>query len=534
MSDERAAPDGKAAAREDRPSGSGEDSELLERIRGLEEEIGRLRERNKDLEEENEIFRDALRTKGIDIENLLAANKELRFRVSMNSSNSSKPPSTDGYAKPKPRSLRAKTGRKPGGQPGHAGHNMTIPHEPDLFEEHLPARCGGCPRKDGCKADGMLSCSDRRYVVDVVTTTVVTEHSLFEARCPMGDAGESVIRGRFPDGVSAHVQYGSGTRAIVSVLDTNGAMSDSRISTLMRDLFGITLSPGTVVSMTSECADAVRGTVEKVRREIAGSPVGNFDETGARVNGALRWIHVSSTPTCTHLTISEKRGKEGIDRNGVLPGFTGRAVHDCFTAYDGYTDATHAVCCAHLLRETIGIEELEPDHAWASAMKCLLLDMKSARDDAFDRGRSSLDRAAVRRFESIYDRVLELADTECPPPPPPEVRRRGRPKKGRERSLIERLSRRKDQVCRFIHDFAVPFDNNLAERDLRNIKTKLKVSGCFRSMDHAQDYLATTSYLSTAGKRGIGAVKALRLAFDGSPDTILGRDGIDPALASCD
>lgn len=520
MSEERPQPDGNNADHTSVNPSESNPSDPQEKIRQLEEKIRRLEEANDRLENENNVFRKVLRTAGVDIEKLLEENKELQFRVSMNSTNSSKPPSSDGYMKPKPKSLKVVTGRRPGGQPGHAGHHMVIPHEADQFVDHLPDRCVGCSKRDECISNGALRCGEKRHVVDVVTRTFVTEHRRFVAKCPMADVtSDAPVSGAFPEGVSAYVQYGNGVKVFVSALDTYGAMSDSRISTLTRELFDISLSPGTVVSMTKEFAENVNDTMEQVRRSIIGSDVANFDETGIRVGGKLYWAHTSSTPLYTYQTVSTKRGKEGIDHNGVLGEFEGNAVHDCFTPYDGYINAKHSHCCAHLLRELNGIDDLEPGRFWPTAFRHLLLDMKSARDAADEQGLTTLDRHTTRRFETVFDRILEMADMECPPRP--HTGKRGRPKKGRERSLIERLRKKKEQICRFMYDFRVPFDNNLAERDLRNIKTKVKVSGSFRSSECAQDYLTNMSYLSTARKRGINAIQSLKLAFSGRSDAIL-------------
>lgn len=204
---------------------------------------------------------------------------ELRRRVNMDSSNSSKPPSTDGFKRPKARSLRRRSGSRPGGQPGHMGHHMRVPHEPDSVVLYHPSECEGCPNRDSC-SESMFSPKESRYVVDIELRAKVTEHRILSVNgCPMCDG---VITGSFPENVSAHVQYGDSVATVVSLLNTYGAMSDSRISTVMCNLFDITISPGTIVSMVSKCAEKVGATLETIKERIIGSEVSHLDETGSR------------------------------------------------------------------------------------------------------------------------------------------------------------------------------------------------------------------------------------------------------------
>ena len=447
--------------------------------------------------------------------------KESVRKNRMDSTNSSKPPSSDGYRKPKPVSLRVKSGRRPGGQPGHAGRSMSVPHEPDEVIEHYPAECKGCSRLSECRSGSTFRCSESRYVVDAVMLTKVTEHRRIDAACPMASTESRPMSGSFPENVKAHVQYGDSFAIVAGLLDTYGAMSDSRISELMRAFFGVTLSPGTVVSMTKRCAEMVGPALPSIRESVIRSPVAHFDESGVRTGGTLEWIHNSSTDSFTYLTLSPKRGIIGIEENGVLPQFSGIAVHDCWSPYFRYEDVKHSVCCAHILRELKGIELNEPDRRWPGMFEYLLLSMKSAKEDAQARGENHLTDRDWDYYDWFYELALKVADMECPPPPEPTIKRRGRKNKGHERSLIERLGSLKNQLFLFAKDFQVPFDNNQAERDIRVAKIKTNVSGCFRSIEGAQCYLDITSYLSTARKHGIGMFDALTSAFNGKTDFIL-------------
>ena len=446
--------------------------------------------------------------------------KELRRQLDQNSQNSSKPPSSDGYRKPSPRSQRTKTGRKPGGQKGHQGSNMSIPHAPDEVMKHLPEKCKTCPYLTQClQDDKIFTCAEKRYTVDAVVTTKVTEHQSLKAEnCPCGEKTE---KGLFPEGVKAYVQYGDSVSVLVGLLNTYGAMSAMRIHVLIGSLLGVKLSTGTVTSMVSKCAKKVGKVLQKIKMLIEAGHVGHFDETGARTGGELHWVHNSSTDKYTYQTINKKRGKVGIDDNGVLLLFAGVAMHDCWSPYWKYEGIVHAICNAHLLRELTGIEEFEPDHTWATLFKTLLRSMKKAKERAEAKGKTELSYYLLHKFSQEYDRIMEIADKERPVPPDSPQKKRGRKKKGKERALIERLILLKDAVCLFIHDFKVPFDNNQAERDVRNVKTKIKVAGCFRTDKGAQDYLDVMSFLSTGRKHEVSVFDALTAAFAGNAEIVL-------------
>ena len=493
-----------------------DNKDLQNENKGLQKEKKGLEDRNKDLEIENEVFKKALETKGIKISELLEEIAELKRRVNMNSSNSSKPPSTDGFKKPRTRSLRKRSGRRPGGQPGHKGNNMTIHHEPDSIVLHHPSECNGCPNRDHC-SESMFSVKESRYVVDIEMRANVTEHRILCAKgCPKH---EKYIVGSFPENVSAHVQYGDSVSTLANILSTFGAVSDSRISTIMRNLFDITISPGTIVSMVSRCANKVRDRLGAIKNEIISSEVTHFDETGIRINGKTLWVHNSSTNKYTYLTVSDKRGRIGMDENGILPKFKGIAIHDCWSSYWKY-DLLHGLCNAHILRELKGIVDNRPEHQWPKLLCELLHDMKSAKDDAVGNDYDTVPLNILDSFDNRFHCIMEIAERECPPPPDPQVRRRGRRKVGKERALIERISANWVSMKRFVHDMRVPFDNNQAERDIRNVKIKVKVSGCFRSLQGAKNYLDITSYLSTAKKHGINEVKALNALSSGQSNII--------------
>ena len=271
--------------------------------------------------------------------------------------------------------------------------------------------------------------------------------------------------------------------------------------------------------MVKRCADSLSNTVEKIKHQMQASALGHFDETGTRVNKRLWWVHDASNCEYTYLAISTKRGFKGMEQCGVLTEFKGIAMHDCWASYWNYPDVTHAVCCAHLLRELTGIVENHPKQKWASAFIDLLLEMKKVKDKVVEKGKDSLSYYHYHKFEKQYGELIEQARKENPLS---EItpKKRGRKKKGKILALVERLANYKASVCLFIKNFMVPFDNNQAERGIRMIKVKTKVSGCFHTEDGARDYLKIMSYIGTAHKHGYNAYEAIKNAISGNPDFI--------------
>ena len=447
------------------------------------------------------------------LEKLDAANAkiaELEERLNKNSQNSSKPPSSDGYKKPSPKSLRKPSGKKQGGQSGHKGSTLKIAKEPTQTISHMPSQCAGCPRQAKCR--GRACVAETRYVADAAVDITLTAHESLELECPRRRLR---LRGSFPAGVNAPVQYGKTLNALVVAFHTVGAVSTNRIHELFGNVFGIPLSTGTVVKMVHNCAANVKPAMESVRDNIAAGALAHFDETGCRVNRHLCWVHVASTQSGTYLYFSDKRGSKGMDEGGVLPAFHGIAIHDCWAPYWKY-DMEHGICCAHLLRELNGVRENHPEQKWPSRFSKLLLDMKSAKAAAILAGQSGMDDAQYEKLMKRYDRIIKTACRENPEPQTAPGRR-GRRKRGKVLALIDRLRKYTDAVCLFIKNFAVPFDNNQAERDLRMVKVKTKVSGCFRTEEGCRDFLNILAYTSTAKKHHVNPFHAILLAVKGLP-----------------
>ena len=442
------------------------------------------------------------------IANLEQTIAELREQLSKNSRNSSKPPSSDGLKKPAPKSLRKPSGKSSGGQKGHKGVNYAVTRKPDAVISYMPKRCAGCPCFLTCLGNACVA--EVRHVVDAVVDVKVTAHKALEVSCPMQNKR---LKGDIPEEIKGFVQYGENLQALVIALNTVGAVSVNRVHEILGSVFGIPLSTGTISNMVSRFASKISGTVEQIRQHVSGAMVGHFDETGLHINGKLQYAHVASSDAYTYLYLHKKRGFEAMDAGGILPAYHGVAVHDCWRSYWHY-ETDHAVCCAHLLRELNGVQENHPKQAWAPAFSKLLLDMKAAKEQAIESNKQSLESEALQEFRQRYDAILKTGMEENPLPEKTPGKR-GPTKKGKVLSLIERLREYKGAVCLFIENFAVPFDNNQAERDLRMIKVKAKVTGGFRTEAGAQEYLTIMSYIGTAKKQGVNPFVAISHALIG-------------------
>lgn len=429
-----------------------------------------------------------------------------------NSKNSSKPPSSDGYAK-KPVSLRAKSGKKQGGQEGHAGSSLAQ-RKPDRIIGCMPSKCNKCPHHDECMERAEVT--ERRQVVDAVVRTEVVQYNKCRVtNCPIHGWSRD---GQFPEGINGPIQYGDNLQALTVALNTVGAVSISRTHEILANVFDVPLQAATIASMASRCAGKLGGAITEIGSRLVGSDVDNADETGVRVDKKLHWAHVLCNARYTLIRIHPKRGWGAMEDIGYLPKFHGVLVHDCWVPYWKHPGGiTHAVCCAHLLRELTGVEENHPDYTWPKKFKELLLAMKKARDRKAEGGDTELSRYYQHKFSRMYDEAIETAYAETPVPEPNPGKKKDRKKRGKVLALVDRLKEYKASVCLFIRDFAVPFDNNQAERDLRMTKAKTKISGCFRTIDGAQEYLDIMSYASTARKLGYNAYMAIKNAISGDP-----------------
>jgi transposase len=439
-------------------------------------------------------------------ERLLQENAELRARLNQNCTNSSQPPSSNPFIKPK--SLRVKTGRKPGGQPGHQGSNLRLTATPDEVVEHKVDTCIHC---GGDLSQVIATVSQTRQVVDVKIIPLVTQHSVQSKTCPV--CGKQTTAD-FPHGVEQYLQYGDTYKALIVYLNQGNFIPYQRLSQISKDVLDIPVSQGTLVNIVHQCGWALKPALANIKDQLIQSSVAHFDETGIRVKGKNQWLHSVGNDQFTYLETHPKRGNQATQAIGILPAFTGTAVHDFWKSYYHYRNCKHALCNAHLLRELQGIVE-NHHQRWAIKMKGLLLEIKHSIEDSS--GVLSPDR--IENFEKRYDAVLRSGEKENPPNKKTLTlnHKRGREAHSKARNLLDRMRRYKSDILRFMYDTKVPFDNNLAERDIRMNKIRQKISGCFRSDQGSAISNRIRSYIATATKQKISALKALQAVFVGKP-----------------
>lgn len=439
--------------------------------------------------------------------------QELRGRLKQDSSNSHRPPAGDLY-KRKRNNSRVRSGRKPGGQPGHQGYTLRQVAKPDRTVTLRPTRCRCGHDFDADKAPEAV---EKRQVFDIPKPKLeVTEFQAATLTCPFCGTRNT---GAFPDGVSAPVQYGPDIKSIAVNLNAYNFVPCARTVEFLRNVFDVPMSVGSLVTIVAQAADHARPTVAKIKDAIRSEAVAHFDESGLRSQGQCRWLHVAATPRLTAYCHHEKRGTAAMNAIGILPGFKGVAVHDHLAAYYTFTACQHKQCGAHLLRDNQGVHDTF-GLQWPLNMKQLLKDAKTTVDEAKTAARTCLTRTELAAINRRYRTIIREGRNETPPPPQPTPGKRGRPKRGKALALLDRLARDIDQIMGFTTDFRVPFDNNLAERDIRMCKLKQKNSGGFRSKHGADNFCLIRSIISTTVKQAGKVMDAIGALTKGIPPDI--------------
>jgi transposase len=411
----------------------------------------------------------------------------------------------------KTKSLRRRSGKKPGGQIGHPGATLRLVACPDAVVEHRPAICSGCqmPLVEGAP----VVLRERRQVQELPPIRlVVTEHQALHVRCP---ACQQVSVGSFPAEAPSRVQYGPRVRALCVYLVEQQLVPYGRVRELLAEVFGTALSLGTLVEWVQQAAAALESVEANIKAALSRVPVLHSDETGVRQAGHLAWVHVASTSRLTHYAVHPKRGTDATTEIGILPAYRGVSVHDGWKPYRTHTGCRHALCNIHHLRELTFLEE-QYAQTWAKDLKALLREMKAATDRARADGVAGLAPQERDCFVTRYEQLLATG-LAANPPPTRQPRRRGRLKQSPARNLLERFWMGRDEVLAFLHDLAIPFDNNQAERDLRMFKVQQKVSGCFRSTQGGTAFGRIRGYLSCLSKQGVKRLAALETAFTDQP-----------------
>ena len=441
--------------------------------------------------------------------------QKLEDQLAKNSRNSSKPPSSDGYDQggPRPKSLRKRSRRKSGGQPGHPGETLKAVEKPDFIKVHRVQECQHCGQSlQRRKAIG----HEKRQMFDLPKVQIrVTEHRA-EIKTCSGCGKETCAP--FPREVSKAVQYGPEIKAQMVYLNTEQHLPLERTCDLLEEFYNHRLSEGTIVTACAEAAQKVEKSNEAIKEHlVAYEAVGHFDETGMMVNGVLNWLHTASTSLLTYYAMHPKRGSAALDEINILPRFKGRAIHDDLASYFQY-EVEHALCNAHHLRTLLFLWERYPQK-WVQDLIELLSKIKEKVEALKRKAETALSVRQANAFSKAYDELVKKGLRANPSSKKNRRKpgQRGRLKQSPARNLLLRLREHKEAVLAFMYDFKVPFDNNQAERDLRMMKVKQKVSGGFRSISGAQNFCTIRGYLSTARKNGVKALAALRLVFVCTP-----------------
>ena len=489
--------------------------ELLRKVDSLTARLSAIENEKNALFEENRILKarvaehDSLTIRLTKVENdnkrLVAENLSLKERVSelesqinQNSNNSSKPPSSDGYKK-KPAIPRRQGGR-PGGQKGHKGHTLHQVEHPDETIYCDPGMCS-CGHVFN---DDELSLSETRQVFDLPKPRLeVKEYQIYKATCPSCGAFH---KGTAPQGVHAPVQYGAGAKAFAVMLNTHIRVPFKKIQWLYKDLFGQGINASTIYSATREFYNALAKSEEQIKTKVTDSLVVHADETGMRVDGRLQWLHTATTERYTYLFVHKNRGKKALEsEKSVLEHLSNWLVHDCWGSYFKFNSVRHSVCGAHIVRELESLVENNRSE-WADTMQDLLLTLNDQPHYERVRQRSRI----IKKYREICSLGIEQE-----PPPERTPGKRGRLKRTKGRNLVERLIREEEAVLAFAFNKEVPFTNNLAERDIRPAKVKMKVSNCFRTFQGAEIYARIESFMSTARKQERNVFSELCDTFKG-------------------
>lgn len=435
----------------------------------------------------------------------------LEGTLKKNSSNSSKPPTADGFGK-KTKSLRTKSQKKTGGQKEHPGSTLEWSEEIDEIVAHQVHQCNGC---GASLAQEPVKAVWARQVHDLPPIELtVTEHQVEAKVCPhCGVESEA----EFPPFVTSVVQYGARLKSIMVYLMEGQLLPSARTCEVLSDLVGVNVSEGTLFNTLSQCFEQLAPITSRIKSGIVTSDVVHFDETGLRIKGKLWWLHVACTDGLTYYFVHPKRGHDAMNEMEILPHFEGKAMHDGWKSYQDYK-CDHFLCNAHHLRELMFIWE-QYQQPWAIQMLILLGSIKSAVDAARTT-HTQLATDVLDLFETRYQTILDQGFAANPPPPPPPITKHhrksgGRRKQSPARNLLTRLQNFQTSVLGFMYDFDVPFDNNQAERDVRMVKLKQKISGTFRSVAGAQMFCRIRGYISTLRKQGEPVLDAFMSLFSG-------------------
>jgi transposase len=451
-------------------------------IQELKELVGRLVDRIARLETENA--------------QLKRENEELRRRLGLKSHNSHKPPATDGLSK-KP-AIPKESGKKNGGQEGHVGKTLRRVENPDEIVVHHAAQCRHCERKFS-EAD-VATIVQKRQVFDIPLPKIeVTEHQVGEISC----CGERYY-GEFPATVKSSVQYGAKIKGMSVLLNNEYRLPLEKVEQLLREVYGVSFNQSTMMSANAECYEKLAPLENQIKAEILASETVHFDETGLRIEGQLHWLHVASNNWWTYLFTHSKRGKLALESEpSLIKDYKNWAVHDGWESYFKFENCRHILCNAHLLRELENLKE--SGSAWGKEMQEYFFKLY----EASEKGQKVLTNRAP--WETQYQQICAKGELE---EPLPESRKKGRPKNSVGRNLLNRLQKYQTGILEYAFRDGIPFTNNQAERDIRCVKIKQKISNSFRSQTGADNYARIQGFVSTLKKQTMNLLTSLVHVFE--------------------
>jgi len=436
----------------------------------------------------------------------------LEDRLNKNSSNSSKPPSSDGFNRPNPKSRRNKNKKKKkvGGQKGHVGKTLNQITDPDFIEEHDPVNCQMCSQS---LSEEKRMGHESRQVFDLPPLDLeVTEHRAYRKRC--NHCGV-VTKGNFPVDIKQATQYGYKIKGLMIYLNQYQLLPFDREREFFFDIFNQSISVGTIKSAIKKGFNHLAPAEKHIKQQLVNALVLHGDETGFRVNKQSYWLHVNCTEKLTFYAPHKKRGRIAMDEIGLLPDFNGTLVHDHLKSYFEYGNS-HSLCNAHHLRELTFIQE-RYNHFWAKKMEKLLVQIKRAVEKHYDKTQQCLPAARLKGYRSTYMNILRKGGIECPHDTGDGTKKKGRIKQTKARNLLDRMRQFNQAALAFMYNPAVPFDNNQAERDIRMMKVQQKISGCFRTIQGVEHFCRIRGYISTAKKQGLSVLEALQKAIQNQP-----------------
>jgi len=478
--------------------------QLETRIHELETENRELKDiirQNEEFKKENKELKETIRQQNELIQSL-------QDKLAKNSTNSSKPPSSDMHKILRTKSLRKPSDKKSGGQKGHTGHTLYFVENPDHIVVHKVNDCKHCHASLGSKEPDDY---EKRQVFDIPPIKiVVTEHRAEIKTC---DLCGLQTKAEFPPTVTQPTQYGNDVKALACYFNTYQLIPLERTCEIFEDVFSHPISEAAIIDANVTLSARVEPVNAIIKQQLIDSDVINNDETGLRVKGKRQWLHAASTKTLTYYYVHEKRGKEAMDEIGILPNFTGVSVHDHWKPYFKYEKCRHSLCNGHHLRD-LGFVHEQYRQEWSNEMIHLLIQIKKRVDES-PLGAEHLCIEDTKKFEERYDDIIESGLKLNPAPI--VAKKRGKAKQSTPKNLLDRLKDYKNETLLFMHDFRVPFDNNQGERDIRMMKLRQKISGCFRTLGGSDVFCNIRGYISTARKNGNNVISAIQYALNGKP-----------------